>query len=201
MLCRWIRNLPFILLTAGSMAMSGKDRLGWVYVGLTKRSAQEYEQTIVDSSVKEPEEAVRYALWGIFNMVVYERPLPFLSDRRTHLIGHFPYHSTNMNRSHLLDVHARALPTGRDGTSGLCIHELSKRFRLICHVLRTDGPISWASWLTLANGCVARSNCRRTTRPKKRKASMNNSRRGEQTCQPAFKPVQNQCPISSTCSK
>ncbi|EEA24192.1 hypothetical protein TMatcc_007265 [Talaromyces marneffei ATCC 18224] len=52
-----------------AMAVIGKDRSGSMYLGMTRRAAQEYENTVAKVNMEEGDDSVSYALWGIFNMI------------------------------------------------------------------------------------------------------------------------------------
>ncbi|EED17883.1 C6 transcription factor, putative [Talaromyces stipitatus ATCC 10500] len=67
------------------MSIIGKDRSGWMYLGMTIRAAQEYENSVLKGNMENGNDSISYALWGIFNMITtysvslmrYEaKPLP-----------------------------------------------------------------------------------------------------------------------------
>jgi hypothetical protein len=58
--------------------LMGKDRMGWVYLDLAARGAQEYAASHPPHAMEDAEErrAIDRTLWGIFSMASYAyRPL------------------------------------------------------------------------------------------------------------------------------
>lgn len=52
------------------MAVVGKDRPGSIFLGMTRRAAQEYEKIVaIVNTDEEGDDSISYALWGFFNMI------------------------------------------------------------------------------------------------------------------------------------
>ncbi|OKL57428.1 hypothetical protein UA08_07042 [Talaromyces atroroseus] len=67
-----IANLPTIQgLAALSvvMAMVGKDRTGWMYLGLARRATEEFEKQLAQGGIRNAEDPISYALWGMFSII------------------------------------------------------------------------------------------------------------------------------------
>jgi hypothetical protein len=57
----------------------GKDRMGWVYLDLAARGAQEYAASHPPHAMDDAEErrAIDRTLWGIYSMASYVLPTPY----------------------------------------------------------------------------------------------------------------------------
>lgn len=74
-------NLPAD--SVGSMILMGKDRMGWMYLGMTDRVVLEYTGSILtargghDSEKENPElqRGINNCLWGAFNSTTSESHL------------------------------------------------------------------------------------------------------------------------------
>ncbi|KAF4954393.1 hypothetical protein F66182_18402 [Fusarium sp. NRRL 66182] len=65
-----LTTIQGVAILSVAMAVVGKDRPGSIFLGMTRRAAQEYENLVaIVNTDEESDDSISYALWGFFNMI------------------------------------------------------------------------------------------------------------------------------------